>query len=72
MKNFGRLAPRDRGRVFTVIACNKREAFVQGSEATKQSILSLSGEMDCFAALAMTEAGIYYSATAPHFRPGSG
>jgi hypothetical protein len=32
-----------------VIACNKREAFVQGSKATKQSILSLRGSMDCFA-----------------------
>jgi hypothetical protein len=28
-------------RAFFVIACNKREAFVQGSEATKQSILAL-------------------------------
>src|SRR5215218_4029405 len=37
-----------------VIACDKREAFAQGSEATKQSILSLLGEMDCFAPLAMT------------------
>jgi hypothetical protein len=37
-----------------VIACDKREAFAQGSEATKQSILSLRGEMDCFASLAMT------------------
>jgi hypothetical protein len=37
-----------------VIACDKREAFVQGSAATKQSILSLRGEMDCFASLAMT------------------
>jgi hypothetical protein len=37
-----------------VIACNKREAFVQGSKATKQSILSFEGEMDCFALLAMT------------------
>jgi hypothetical protein len=25
----------------SVIACDKREAFVQGSEATKQSILAL-------------------------------
>src|ERR1019366_980260 len=33
------------------IACDKREAFAQGSEATKQSILS---SMDCFASLAMT------------------
>jgi hypothetical protein len=37
-----------------VIACDKREAFVQGSDATKQSTLSLRGEMDCFASLAMT------------------
>src|SRR5258708_2842883 len=37
-----------------VIACDKREAFVQGSEATKQSILSLFGDMDFFATLAMT------------------
>jgi hypothetical protein len=32
-----------------VIACDKREAFALGSEATKQSILSSHGEMDCFA-----------------------
>jgi hypothetical protein len=37
-----------------VIACDKREAFAQGSAATKQSIPSLRGEMDCFASLAMT------------------
>jgi hypothetical protein len=37
-----------------VIACDKREAFAQGSEATKQSILPLRREMDCFASLAMT------------------
>jgi hypothetical protein len=37
-----------------VIACDKRRAFAQGSEATKQPILSLSGKMDCFASLAMT------------------
>jgi hypothetical protein len=41
--------PRDRARVSVVIACDKREAFAQGSKATKQSILSLLGEMDCFA-----------------------
>src|SRR5712672_3444723 len=39
----------------SVIACDKREAFAQGSAATKQSSLSLRSEMDCFAALAMTE-----------------
>jgi hypothetical protein len=38
----------------SVIACDKREAFAQGSEATKQSILSLRRAMDCFATLAMT------------------
>jgi len=37
-----------------VIACNKREAFVQGSEATRQSALPFKERMDCFAALAMT------------------
>jgi hypothetical protein len=40
-----------------VIACGKREAFAQESEATKQSILSLCREMDCFAAFAMTYYG---------------
>jgi hypothetical protein len=39
---------------FGVIACNKRKAFVQGSEATKQSTLSLRRKMDCFAPPAMT------------------
>ena len=34
---------------------NKREAFVQGSEATKQSIARRKERMDCFASLAMTE-----------------
>jgi hypothetical protein len=44
---------------YRVIACDKREAFAQGSEATKQSILSPSGQMDCFASLAMTaETGV--------------
>jgi hypothetical protein len=38
----------------SVIACDKREAFAQGSEATKQSNLSFRGTMDCFASLAMT------------------
>src|SRR5882762_6160425 len=44
---------RNDGEGYTVIACDKREAFAQGSAATKQSILSCG--MDCFAALAMTE-----------------
>jgi hypothetical protein len=34
---------------FPVIACDKREAFAQGNEATKQSIFPWRGEMDCFA-----------------------
>jgi hypothetical protein len=34
---------------FFVIACDKREAFAQGSGATKQSILSFRCAMDCFA-----------------------
>src|SRR6476660_10624673 len=46
--NLGRNAPRERERMFSVIA---------RSEATKQSILSLRREMDCFAALAMTSPG---------------
>jgi hypothetical protein len=46
---------RNDGEGYTVIACDKREAFAQGSAATKQSSLSLRSEMDCFAALAMTE-----------------
>jgi hypothetical protein len=29
-----------------VIACDKREAFAQGSEATKQSIFPFAGKMD--------------------------
>ena len=37
-----------------VIACDKREAFAHGREATKQSILSFRCRMDCFASLAMT------------------
>ena len=44
--NLGRNAPRECERMFSVIA---------RSEATKQSILSLRREMDCFASLAMTE-----------------
>src|SRR5260221_2433571 len=35
---LGRSASRECDFAFAVIACNKREAFVQGSEATKQSI----------------------------------
>jgi hypothetical protein len=41
MQNFGRIAPRECKIVFWpihVIACNKRAAFVQGSEATPHSI----------------------------------
>jgi hypothetical protein len=38
-----------------VIACDKREAFAQGSGATKQSTFLVS--VDCFASLAMTGSG---------------
>ena len=51
---LGHIVPRDREVTSGVIACDKRAAFAQGSEATKQSILSSRGEMDCFASLAMT------------------
>jgi hypothetical protein len=47
-----------RGLPPLAIACGKREAFAQGSAATKQSILSFRGEMDCFASLAMTNAHV--------------
>jgi hypothetical protein len=59
MENFGQMMPRECGCVLKsidVIACNKREAFVQGS-AAKQSSLSSRGKMDCFASLAMTRMG---------------
>jgi hypothetical protein len=48
---LGRIAPRECGCVseYNVIACDKREAFAQGSNATKQSIISLRRPMDCFA-----------------------
>ena len=32
-----------------VIACDKRDAFAQGSEATKQSSFLSAAKMDCFA-----------------------
>jgi hypothetical protein len=32
-----------------VIACDKREAFAQGSKAAKQSIFFVGAAMDCFA-----------------------
>src|SRR5712672_983662 len=35
-------------------SANARLGVIARSEATKQSILSLRGEMDCFASLAMT------------------
>jgi hypothetical protein len=37
-----------------VIACDKRKAFAQGSECDEAIHVSASGEMDCFASLAMT------------------
>jgi hypothetical protein len=49
--------PREREVVFrpiNVIACNKREAFVQRSEATRQSIVPTEKEWIASLALAMT------------------
>ena len=37
-------------------------SVIARSEATKQSILSLRGEMDCLASLAMTEIAYYFFA----------
>src|SRR6266545_3113037 len=39
---------------YFVIACDKREAFAQGSDSDEAIHLSQCGAMDCFAALAMT------------------
>jgi len=38
----------------TVIACDKRKAFAQGSESDEAIHASVCGGMDCFASLAMT------------------
>jgi hypothetical protein len=38
-----------------VIACDKREAFAQGSASDEAIHFSVCGAIDCFAALAMTE-----------------
>jgi hypothetical protein len=43
--------------VFSVIACDKREAFAQGSDSDEAIHLSACRDMDCFASLAMTAAG---------------
>src|SRR5258708_1415970 len=48
----GRLAPRDREFAFAI-----RVTSLRGALATKQSIFPLRGQMDCFAALAMTWEG---------------
>src|SRR5467141_3856115 len=45
LPHTSRIAPRD---------ANARLGVIARSEATKQSVLSSRGEMDCFAALAMT------------------
>jgi uncharacterized protein YcbK (DUF882 family) len=42
----------DNYRSIPVIACDKREAFAQGSAATRQSIHPLCRAMDCFVARA--------------------
>jgi hypothetical protein len=54
MKKGGSHSYRPFGKCRRVIACDKRKAFAQGSEATKQSISPHKERMDCFAALAMT------------------
>jgi hypothetical protein len=41
-------------RAMTTGGAARLEAVIARSEATKQSILPLRGEMDCFASLAMT------------------
>jgi hypothetical protein len=54
---LGRAAPRDRGAMSDVIACDKREAFAQESKATRQSILAIllcSTKWIASLALAMT------------------
>jgi len=43
-----------------VIACDKREAFAQGSASDEAIHFSVCGTMDCFAALAMTQTAIDY------------
>jgi hypothetical protein len=50
MAKLARSTRRDRGFVSDM-------DVIARSEATKQSILSLLGEMDCFASLAMTVLG---------------
>ena len=52
---------RDRHAIRVVMPASEREAFAQGAQATKQSILPSRGAMDCFASLAMT-----VSKTAPY------
>src|SRR5690242_17625174 len=50
-----------------VIASDKREAFAQGSKATKQPILPRDS-MDCFAPLAMTPVATLLEPTAASAR----
>ena len=56
------MSPGYRFAHLAVIACDKREAFAQGSVSDEAIHFSASGDMDCFAPLAMTEA---YSGAAP-------
>jgi hypothetical protein len=48
---LGRIAPRDRGGVLEIRATSLREA----KRRSNPLFLSLRGEMDCFASLAMTD-----------------
>jgi hypothetical protein len=49
MHNSGALCRGIAESYSNVIACDKREAFAQGSAATKQSIFFHGVAMDCFA-----------------------
>jgi hypothetical protein len=50
--NLGRIAPRDLNACLEiVIACDKREAFAQGSKATKQSSFFLVASRSWIASL---------------------
>jgi hypothetical protein len=54
-----------------VIACDKREAFAQGSDSDEAIIYPLCHEMDCFAALAMTDDRPPYTFNVSRNRTGS-
>jgi hypothetical protein len=49
LNDSGEIAPRECGVVSNVIACDNAKRLRKGALATKQSILSLRSDMDCFA-----------------------